>query len=150
MRHKRAPRGLFLRFSIYFQLPFVVKYIRESMPSERIREMKKRVLVVSSANMDMVQRIRRVPASGETVLEQRGSYSYVPGGKGANSAIAMARLGADCVFVCKVGDDANGKILTNLYRSEGIDVRYVIVDPDALEEELAVSDMEFWTTSARS
>ena len=93
--------------------------------------MKKRVLVVSSANMDMVQRIRRVPASGETVLESRGTYSYVPGGKGANSAIAMARLGADCVFVCKVGDDANGKILTNLYRSEGIDTRYVIVDGEA-------------------
>ena len=71
--------------------------------------MKKRVLVVSSANMDMVQRIRRVPASGETTLEHGGSYSYVPGGKGANSAIAMARLGADCVFVCKRAD-AHGSV----------------------------------------
>ena len=79
--------------------------------------------------MDMVQRIERVPLSGQTVLETEGSYSYVPGGKGANSAIAMARLGADCVFVCKVGDDANGKTLTSLYRSEGIDVRYVVTDP---------------------
>ena len=80
--------------------------------------------------MDMVQRVRRVPSSGETVLETGGSYSYVPGGKGANSAIAMARLGADCVFVCKVGDDQNGRALTSLYRSEGIDTRYVVTDPE--------------------
>ncbi len=92
--------------------------------------MKKRILVVSSANMDMVQNVSRVPYSGETILEHGGSYSYVPGGKGANSAITMARLGADCVFVCKVGDDANGKKLTSLYKSERIDTRYMIVDRD--------------------
>ena len=93
--------------------------------------MKKRILVVSSANMDMVQNVSRVPFSGETILEHGGTYSYVPGGKGANSAITMARLGADCVFMCKVGDDQNGKRLTSLYKSEHIDTRYMIVDKES-------------------
>ena len=91
-------------------------------------KMKKRILVISSANIDLVQRIERMPYSGETTVEYNGSYSYVPGGKGANSAIALARMGADCVFVCKVGDDANGKRLASLYSSEGIDTRYILKD----------------------
>ena len=57
----------------------------------------KKVLVVSSANMDFVQRMHRVPQRGETVTESM-DYAYVPGGKGANSAVAFARLGTDCVF----------------------------------------------------
>ena len=62
---------------------------------------KQRILVVSSANIDFVQRMRRVPYAGETVSEPELKYSYVPGGKGANSAIAFARFGADCVFVVR-------------------------------------------------
>jgi len=92
--------------------------------------LKKRILVISSANIDFVQRMRRVPYSGETVIEQDAGYSYVPGGKGANSAITFARLGADCVFVCKLGKDANGKRLISMYSKEGIDTRYIQEDPD--------------------
>lgn len=91
---------------------------------------KKRVLVISSANIDFVQRMRRVPYSGETVSETENGYSYVPGGKGANSAIAFARLGADCVFACKLGRDANGKRLTSIYAKEGIDTRYIWEDDE--------------------
>ncbi len=91
---------------------------------------KQRILVVSSANIDFVQRMRRVPYAGETVSEPELKYSYVPGGKGANSAIAFARFGADCVFVCKLGNDSNGRRLTSLYKQEGIDTRYISVDED--------------------
>ena len=91
---------------------------------------KKRLLVISSANIDFVQRMRRVPYSGETVTEMDNGYSYVPGGKGANSAIAFSRLGADCVFACKLGRDANGKRLSAIYAKEGIDTRYIWEDDE--------------------
>lgn len=92
---------------------------------------KKRILVVSSANIDFVQRMRRVPYSGETVCEDENGYSYVPGGKGANSAVAFARMGADCVFECKLGRDSNAKRLTSFYQREGIDTRYILEDDEA-------------------
>ncbi len=83
--------------------------------------MKKRILVVSSANMDFVQNISKIPTAGETTMES-GSYKLIPGGKGANSAIAAARLGADCVFCAKLGTDAYGATLRDLYISEGINI----------------------------
>lgn len=92
---------------------------------------KKRILVVSSANIDFVQRMRRVPYSGETVCESDLGYSYVPGGKGANSAVAFARMGADCVFECKLGRDSNAKRLMSFYQREGIDTRYILEDDEA-------------------
>lgn len=84
----------------------------------------KRILVVSSANMDMVMNVDFVPAGGQTVIDN-GSYSYVPGGKGANSAVAFSRLGAKCVFLTKLGADANGDTLLSLYKAEGMDVSYI-------------------------
>ncbi|MBQ4067016.1 MAG: ribokinase [Clostridia bacterium] len=92
--------------------------------------MKKRILVVSSANIDFVQNVKRMPSGGETVIE-KGGYSYVPGGKGANSALAFARLGADTVFCTKVGRDDNAKKLKGLYSAEGIDTRFICEDREA-------------------
>ena len=92
---------------------------------------KARILVVSSANIDFVQRMRRVPYSGETVVENDLGYAHVPGGKGANSAVTFARFGADCIFACKLGRDANAKRLISIYQREGIDTRYIREDPDA-------------------
>lgn len=89
--------------------------------------MKSRVLVISSANMDFVQRMAKVPEAGETIVTD-GTYSYIPGGKGANSAVAFARLGADTVFCSRVGKDANGTTLRKIYEREGIDTRFVIED----------------------
>ncbi|MBQ2729712.1 MAG: ribokinase [Clostridia bacterium] len=89
--------------------------------------MKKRLLVVSSANIDFVQKVARLPERGETVIEQN-KYSYVPGGKGANSALSFARLGADTVFCTKMGRDDNAKKLKKLYESEGIDTRFICED----------------------
>lgn len=92
--------------------------------------MDKRVLVVSSANLDFVQRMRRLPNAGETVIESAG-YSYVPGGKGANSAVAFARMGNDCVFCARLGADNNGTRLRAVYEKEGIDTRFIARDRTA-------------------
>lgn len=91
---------------------------------------KKRVLVISSANIDFVQNVDRLPYAGETIVETEGSYKYVPGGKGANSALAFAKVGADCVFVCKVGADSNGARLKKLYRDAGINTDYILEDKE--------------------
>jgi len=89
----------------------------------------KRILVVSSANMDMVMNVDSVPCGGQTVIDH-GTYSYVPGGKGANSAVAFSRLGARCVFLTRLGTDSNGDALLSLYEKEGMDVSYIKRDPD--------------------
>ena len=90
--------------------------------------MKPRILVISSANIDFVQNVQKLPEEGETFVESKLSYGYVPGGKGANSAVAFARLGGDTVFCAKVGRDDNGQRLRNLYENEGIDIRYIRED----------------------
>lgn len=89
--------------------------------------LKRRVLVVSSANMDFVQRMEHLPSAGETIVTEE-NYRYIPGGKGANSAVTFARLGADTVFCTKVGKDANGSQLKSIYQKEGIDTRFIASD----------------------
>lgn len=63
----------------------------------------KRIVVVGSSNTDMVIRTNRMPRPGETVLG--GNFMMNQGGKGANQAVAAAKLGGDTTFVAKVGDD---------------------------------------------
>ena len=87
----------------------------------------KKILIISSANMDFVMDTARVPVAGETIIE-KGSYKYVPGGKGANSAIAVARLGGKSVFCTTLGIDANGNALYELYNKEGIDTSHIVFD----------------------
>lgn len=91
----------------------------------------KRILTVSSANMDFVMSVSKIPQGGETQLES-GTYQFVPGGKGANSAVAVRRLGGDSVFCCRLGKDANGSIMHNIYKKEGLDTRFIVVDPEAV------------------
>ncbi len=83
--------------------------------------MKKRILVVSSANMGFVMNVSRIPEAGEMIMEE-GGYSLIPVGKGSNSAIAVERLGGDCVFCAKLGRDANGEALRKFYEAEGINL----------------------------
>ena len=92
--------------------------------------MKKRILVVSSANMDFVMKVGRVPEAGQTVIEKHG-YDYIPGGKGANSALALARLGADSVFCTRLGNDSHAQRLKALYAENGIDTRVIVNDKSA-------------------
>lgn len=91
--------------------------------------MKSRVLVVSSANMDFVQNVAKIPEAGQTIVTDL-TYNYIPGGKGANSAVTFARLGADTVFCARVGRDQNGATLRRIYEKEGIDTRFLIEDPE--------------------
>ena len=59
--------------------------------------------------MDFVMKVGKLPEAGQTIVESRGC-SYVPGGKGANAALALARLGADSVFCAKLGNDDSFKL----------------------------------------
>lgn len=73
----------------------------------------KKIGVVGSINMDMTVAAERIPKKGETLKGE--NLRYIPGGKGANQAVAMARLGAEVEFFGCVGDDAAGeKLLKNL------------------------------------
>ncbi|MFI6334646.1 ribokinase [Streptomyces sp. NPDC050535] len=83
------------------------------------------LLVVGSANADLVIGVERRPAAGETVL---GSDLTVhPGGKGANQAVAAARLGARTALLARVGDDAHGRLLLDSQRAAGVDTVGVLV-----------------------
>ena len=91
---------------------------------------KKTVLVVGSVNMDMVARSERLPLPGETLVGER--FVMAPGGKGANQAVAAARLGAPVVFVSRVGTRQHGEALLQALDSEGVDCAGVVRDPLAL------------------
>ncbi len=82
-----------------------------------------RITVVGSANVDLVARCARLPRPGETVTD--AAFERVPGGKGANQAVAAARLGAEVRFVGRVGADR--LVLRSLER-EGVDVSAVSAD----------------------
>ncbi len=88
---------------------------------------KKRILVVGDAQMDMFLPVQKIPLSGETV-EARGNISYSPGGKGANAAVAFAKLGSECVFATRLGQDSHGESLFSYYQESGIDVSHIMVD----------------------
>ena len=87
-----------------------------------------KIAVIGSSNTDMVIKTAHLPAPGETVLG--GQFLMNPGGKGANQAVAAARLGGDVVFVAKVGDDIFGQEAVEGFKSEGINTDYIAVDPD--------------------
>ncbi|MEU9341623.1 ribokinase [Streptomyces sp. NPDC048278] len=83
------------------------------------------LLVVGSANADLVIRVERRPGAGETVLG--GDLATHPGGKGANQAVAAARLGARTALLARVGDDAHGRLLLDSQRAAGADTVGVLV-----------------------
>jgi len=87
---------------------------------------KPRILVVGSANMDIVLSMPRIPNKGESLVGD--GYAYIPGGKGANAAVAAARLGADVVFCARIGADEMGARLIEAYKRENIDSRYIKTD----------------------
>jgi len=86
-----------------------------------------RIVVVGSTNTDMVVKARHLPVPGETILG--GAFLMNPGGKGANQAVAAARLGGNVTFVAKVGDDIFGRQALEGFKDEGIDTHYIYTDP---------------------
>lgn len=90
---------------------------------------KKRILLIGSANMDLTMNMYKLPEAGEALIDDAG-VAYMPGGKGANGAIALTKLGAQCVFSTKLGADAHGQKLYGYYKEMGIDASHVMVDRD--------------------
>jgi ribokinase len=88
-----------------------------------------RIVVVGSANTDMVIKAPRIPRPGETVIG--GEFVMAAGGKGANQAVAAARLGAQVALVARLGTDVFGDQAVAGYQREGIDTAHVVRDPDA-------------------
>lgn len=84
------------------------------------------IVVVGSVNQDLVARVEHHPVPGETVLGS--GHETMPGGKGANQAVAAARLGRDVVFVGRIGDDEAGRDLVGEFEREGVDVGHLTVD----------------------
>ncbi|MEM8849726.1 MAG: PfkB family carbohydrate kinase [Pseudomonadota bacterium] len=86
------------------------------------------VVVVGSANLDLVVEVDTIPLVGETVLG--GDLRRIPGGKGANQAVAAARLGRDVAMVGRIGDDEGGTILRTALERDGVDTTHVVVTAD--------------------
>lgn len=86
-----------------------------------------KIIVIGSSNTDMVIKSKKLPAPGETLLG--GTFLMNPGGKGANQAVAAARLGGNVTFVTKTGNDMFGTEAMQLFEKEGINVKFIIKDP---------------------
>jgi ribokinase len=82
--------------------------------------------VVGSVNLDLVAKTERLPRPGETVSD--ATFSQVPGGKGANQAVAAARLGAAVTFIAAVGDDAYAEQALTHLREAGVTLELVTKD----------------------
>jgi ribokinase len=85
-----------------------------------------RILVIGSSNTDMVIKTNKLPGPGETILG--GTFLMNPGGKGANQAVAAARLGGKVTFIAKRGNDLFGNQAIGLFMREGIETKYVVKD----------------------
>ena len=90
--------------------------------------MKKAIYVIGSSNTDMVIKSDKLPAPGETVIG--GNFLMNAGGKGANQAVAAAKLGAKVLLVSKIGNDIFGKQALQGFTDVGIDTDFVFIDPD--------------------
>lgn len=85
------------------------------------------VLIIGSSNMDLNIYSERLPKPGETVTG--GTFKQSLGGKGANQAIASKRSGAKTICIAKIGKDAFGEQMISRLTNEGIDMSYIIRDP---------------------
>ncbi len=86
------------------------------------------IVVVGSLNMDLMVQTRHLPLPGETV--SGSALRYIPGGKGANQAVAAARLGCDVAMIGRVGNDQFGPVLLQNLQDAGINTRGVVMDTE--------------------
>jgi len=87
-----------------------------------------RIIVIGSSNTDMVIKSKKLPVPGETILG--GTFLMNPGGKGANQAVAAARLEGNVTLVTKIGNDMFGTEALSLFEKEGIVTRHIIKDTE--------------------
>ena len=85
------------------------------------------IYIIGSSNTDMVVKTERLPAPGETILG--GTFLMNAGGKGANQAVAAARLGGNVTLVANVGNDLFGKQSILQFKQENINTNFISVDP---------------------
>ena len=90
--------------------------------------MNAKIVIVGSSNTDMVVRSGHLPTPGETVLG--GHFIMNPGGKGANQAVAAARLGGAVSFIARVGADVFGREAIGVFQGHGINTAYVTIDEE--------------------
>jgi ribokinase len=88
--------------------------------------MEPKIVVIGSANTDMVVRVDHIPEPGETILG--GNFIQTQGGKGANQAVAAARLGANVTFIGRLGKDVFGDMSVAAYQKEGICTDFIFRD----------------------
>jgi ribokinase len=86
-----------------------------------------KITVVGSSNNDMIIKAPRLPVPGETVLG--GSFTSALGGKGANQAVAAARVGGDVTFIGRIGNDVFGEQALKGLKNDGINISHVVKDP---------------------
>ncbi|MFN3308434.1 MAG: ribokinase, partial [Anaerolineales bacterium] len=91
--------------------------------------MSARLAVVGSINMDLVVRAPRLPRLGETLLGS--DFRTFPGGKGANQAVAIARMGGKVSMIGRVGQDGFGDALLETLERDQVDLTYIRRDPEA-------------------
>ena len=84
------------------------------------------IVVIGGINSDYMARGQKLPRPGETL--QGTDFLEGPGGKGANQAVAAARLGAHVSLVARLGSDARGDALLNRLKDEGVETRHVMRD----------------------
>jgi ribokinase len=87
-----------------------------------------KILVIGSSNTDMVIKSQRFPQPGETIIG--GEFFMFPGGKGANQAVAAARMNSDVTFIAKVGNDVFGQQAVDGFKKENINTNNIFVDPN--------------------
>jgi ribokinase len=85
------------------------------------------VLVIGSANMDLVVTAKRFPHPGETIFGKK--FQKFPGGKGANQAVSSAKLGCRTTFIGKFGDDLFCRELTEGMKKDGVNLDHIFIDP---------------------
>lgn len=83
----------------------------------------KKIVVIGSCNTDMVIKVAHLPLPGETIIGH--DFMTNQGGKGANQAVAVARMGGETLFIARLGDDGFGRQSLSLLNEEGIDTRFV-------------------------
>lgn len=90
--------------------------------------MKRRITVIGSSNIDLIMQLQRLPVPGETVGDGRFTRAF--GGKGANQAVAAARLGGEVTFITCLGNDAVAPEILQHFARDGMDTSHVLRDED--------------------